>query len=434
MFRARERGMSFWPFAITLLGLIVFVILWFSVMGERDKFKLSADKAEQARLAAVAEKDAAINKLGAVSKPLGFQGGGNMTDAAEMERQMNDYAEKMKATMTIEFPADRYVAGGSESAPVEKTAAGTVKVSYLTPAELADVQTYQAWLGKFELATKRMKLDIDRAFAAAEASRLEKETVTKAYEDTIKEKDRRISELTGEKAALDSQMREKETELKDSIAQITSQKDAKDTELETLRKQASENEAKLIARTNELSGQVKTLVQRDAPVLSEGPDGEVIVAESGVAIINRGRTHMLMPGTIFDVWGLAKGGVKYKKGSIKITSCDTETARGAIVEESARDPIQRGDLIQSLTYSPNRVLHFALVGDFKKMGRSQAEAVLIKLGAKVDAKVTADTNFLVVGVPGTGQESLDDTDAVKTAKDLGIRMITEEQLSAFTRY
>ena len=434
MFRARERGMSFWPFAITLLGLIVFIVMWFSVMGERDNFKLSADKAEQARKAAEEDKNAAIAKLGAVSKPLGFQAGGNMTDPAEMDKQMKEYAEKVKATMTSEFPADSYVAGGSESAPVEKTSAGTVKVMYLTDAELADVPTYQAWLSKFELASKRMKLDIDRSFAAAEAAAKEKETVTKSYEDTIKEKDRRIAELTSEKSALDNQMREKETELKDTIAQITSQKDAKDTELETLRKQTSENEAKLIARNNELNQTVKTLVQREAPVLAEGPDGEVIVADNGVAIVNRGRANMLMPGTVFDVWGLAKGGAKYKKGSIKITSCDIETARGAIVEESSRDPIQRGDLIQSLTYSPNRTLHFVLVGDFKKMGRTQAEAVLTKLGAKVDAQVTADTNYLVIGVPGTGQESLDDTDAVKAAKDLGIRMITEEQLSSFTSY
>ena len=92
------------------------------------------------------------------------------------------------------------------------------------------------------------------------------------------------------------------------------------------------------------------------------------------------------------------------------------------------------DLIQSLTYSPNRKLHFVLVGDFKKMGKSQAEAVLKRLGAVVDAKVTSETNYVVVGAAPAGTESMDDNEAVKAAKDLNIRMITEDALSSFTRY
>lgn len=433
MFRARERGMSFWPFAVSLLGLIVFIILWFSAASERDNANAAAARAENQRQAAVKEKEETLSRLGAVSKEVGFLAGGNMSDPAEILRQLKEYGPKIRDTLTVEFPADRYQETG-EGGKVEKADGGRVKVTYLTEAELADTPTVQGFLSKFETAAKRMKFDIDRAFNAAGQAATEKETAVKADQDTIKQKDARIAELTGEKAALDNQMREKEQELKEQIAQLTSQKDAKDTELETLRKQASENEAKLLAQLNEAQGQVRTLVQREAPIVSEGPDGEVVVADNGVAIVNRGKAHWLQPGTTFDVWGLAKGGAKYRKGSIKVTSCDDETARAAVVEESAKDPITKGDLIQSLTYSPNRQMHFVLVGDFKKMGRSQAEAVLKKLGAAVDNRVTADTNFLVVGLPAAGQESLDDTDAVKAAKDLGIRMITEEQLASFCRY
>jgi hypothetical protein len=425
--------MSFWPFAVSLLLLFVFVFLWFGAASERDNALASAAKAETQRKAMEEEKTASIAKLAAVSKAVGFQTGGNMSDPAEIDRQLKEYGPKLRDTMIMEFDASRYQAaeGGGM---VEKADAGKVKVTYLTDAELADAPTLQAFLSKFESASKRMKLDIERAFSNAAQQVTEKETVVKAGQDTLKEKDKRIGELTSEKAALDSQMREKEAELKEQIAQLTAQKDAKETEIETLRKQSADNEAKLLAQLNEKTGTIKTLVQRDAPVLSEGPDGEVVIAADGVAIVNRGKAHMLMPGTVFDVWGLAKGGAKYKKGSIKITSCDDETARGAVLEESAKDPITKGDLIQSLVYSPNRQLHFALVGEFKKMGRSQAEALLKKLGAAVDSKVTAETNYVVVGVPAAGQESLDDTDAVKTAKDLGIRQITEEQLGSFTRY
>ena len=46
--------------------------------------------------------------------------------------------------------------------------------------------------------------------------------------------------------------------------------------------------------------------------------------------------------------------------------------------------------------------------------------------------MTASTNYLVVG--DFAGANLDDNPAVKAAKDLGIRMITEEQLASFTRY
>ena len=37
MFRARERGMSFWPFAVSLVVIIVLLVLWYSAVNDRDK-------------------------------------------------------------------------------------------------------------------------------------------------------------------------------------------------------------------------------------------------------------------------------------------------------------------------------------------------------------------------------------------------------------
>jgi uncharacterized protein (UPF0333 family) len=425
--------MSFWPFAVCLLGLLIFVFLWFGATSERDNSNAVAAKAQAAAKQADEEKNAANTRLLAVSKAVGFQTGGNFTDAAEIDRQVKEYAAKIKEAATTTYPVSRYQADPA-GGQVEKADAGTVTVTYLTEQEIADTQNLQGWFPKFETALARAKHDGARGFEHAETLAKEKDEITKANEATLKDKDKRISDLTGEKTALENQAREKENELNDKISQLTGQRDAKETELEALKKQSSENEAKLLSQITESKQTISSLVQQNAPTLSEGPDGEVIVADAGMAIINRGQSSWLMPGTIFDVWGLAKGGAKYKKGTIKVTSCDVETARAAVIEEDPRDPVQKGDLIQSMTYSPNRQLHFVLVGEFRKMGKSTAEAVLKKLGAAVDSKVTANTNYLVVGAPGAGQETLDDTDAVRTAKELGIRMITEEQLASFTRY
>ena len=433
MFRARERGMSFWPFAVCLLGLLIFVFLWFGATSERDNANAAAAKAQAAAKQADEEKNAANTRLLAVSKAVGFQTGGNFTDAAELDRQVKEYAAKIKAAATTTYPVERFQADES-GGKVEKSDAGTVTVAYMTDQEIADTQTLQGWFPKIETAFSRFKHDSERAAEHAQTLAKEKEEVVKASEATIKDKDKRIADLTSEKTAIENQASEKANELNDKITQLTSQKDAKETELEALKKQSSENEAKLLSQITESKQTISSLVQRDAPALSEGPDGEVIVADAGMAIVNRGKSSWLMPGTIFDVWGLAKGGAKYKKGTLKVTSCDVETARAAVIEEDPADPITKGDLIQSMTYSPNRQLHFVLVGEFRKLGKSTAEAVLKKLGAAVDARVTATTNYLVVGAPGAGQETLDDTDAVRTAKELGIRQITEEQLASFCRY
>src|SRR5262245_13923442 len=108
MFRARERGMSFWPFAVSLLLLLAFVIMWFSATSERDQAKLQAQKAVDSMKAMEEERNTTNAKMVAVSKAAGFTGGSTTTDPAEIERQMKDYAGKLKQTMTAKFPSSRY--------------------------------------------------------------------------------------------------------------------------------------------------------------------------------------------------------------------------------------------------------------------------------------------------------------------------------------
>ena len=429
MLRARERGMSFWPFVVALLAVVVLVLMWTSATSERDEAKNQARQAQAAKDASEKRLQEEIKKAQSSGTAVGFLSGGNTTDAEAVAAQMKEYGEKIRALATIDVPTKRYTP--SETGGVAKTEGDVVKISYLTEQELADTPTVQAWLSKFETAFKRMHDDLARSLAEAGQTVEDKEKLSKTYEETLREKDARVAQLTTEKQAAENAAHEKETELNDKIADEKRQKEQRESELAAAQKQASENEAKLLAQYNEAQGTVRTLVQREAPLVSEGPDGEVVVASNGMAIVNRGKAQWLMPGTVFDVYGRRKGGTLYKKGSIKVTTTDNDTSRAAILEEMvANDPITKGDLIQSMTYSPNRKLHFVLVGDFKRLGRSQVEAVLTKLGAVVDPKVTVETNYVVVGAG----DNLEESEPVKTAKDLGIRQITEEQLATFTRY
>jgi BRCA1-like protein len=428
MFRARERGMSFWPFVVSLLVLAVFVLMWFSVSGERDNAKRDAQAQKERADRLEAERKADIQKFQEASSQVGFLAGGNTTDAATVKAQMDEYGKKIQEQAVVEYATNRYTA--DPNGPPTKVEGDKIKVYYLTEGELQDTPTVQSWLSKFETALTRMKADIIRAEAERGQALEAKDAAAKQYEDNLKEKDARIATVTQEKQAADNAAHEKEAELNDKIANLTRDKEKAEQEKAEVQKTASENEGKLVAQISEAKSTIHTLTQREAPVVSEGPDGEVVIASEGIAIVNRGKTHFLMPGTVFKVFGRAKGGNLYEKGSIKVISTDTDTSRATVLEETrANDPIQKGDLVQSLTYSPNRKLHFYLVGEFKRMGRTQIEAQLARLGAVVDSKVTAETNYVVLG---TG-ENLEESEPVKAAKDLGIRTITEEQLASFTK-
>ena len=126
--------------------------------------------------------------------------------------------------------------------------------------------------------------------------------------------------------------------------------------------------------------------------------------------------------------GNGGGGGLVQTGTIKVTVVDENSARCAVLEAS--DVISEGDLIQSGTYSPNRQLTFVLLGEFNKMGKSQAERRLEQLGAQVDENVSTMTHYLVVG---TG-DSLETTPQYVAAKTFGTAIITEAQLQSFTNY
>jgi hypothetical protein len=433
MHRARERGMSFWPFLVTLILLLVLVVMWFSASGERDNALAQKKRAEESELAAKQETERMVRQLNAATGAVGFPGGGGWIDPELVKTQLADYGKRLRDAMVVTFPTTRYQAG-TGGGVIEKTDADKVTVAYLTESELSDNPTLQTFLNKFEVAARRMRADVESAMTRQSEQSVSREQAVKAHAAALSEKDTRIGELTTEKTALQTRMDEQGTELRNQLAAVTAQKEARESELEQIKKQMGENETKLLAKNKELAGTISTLVQRDAPALSEGPDGEVVLAQDGVAVINRGKKHFLMPGTVFDVSGKAKGGATYLKGQIKVTACDDDTARTVVLSEvDPHDPIMRGDTIQSQTYSPNRKLHFVLIGDFKKMGRSMVEARLKALGAIVDDKVTAETHYLVEGLPAQGQ-NLEDNEEHKHAKELGIRIITEDQLASFTKF
>src|SRR5262245_32979917 len=120
MHRARERGMSFWPFLVTLILLMVVVIMWFSASSERDN-ALAAEKKAKAAREEWEQKWTTLNsKFTQATAAVGYQGGEGYVDAAMVQAGIADYGKKLREIMVIEFPTTRYQAGEGGGS-IEKT-------------------------------------------------------------------------------------------------------------------------------------------------------------------------------------------------------------------------------------------------------------------------------------------------------------------------
>ena len=59
---------------------------------------------------------------------------------------------------------------------------------------------------------------------------------------------------------------------------------------------------------------------------------------------------------------------------------------------------------------------------------------LEQIGQGVQKHVDIFTNYLVIGAPNADGDNLEDSDDYRRAKEYGIRIITEKQLSTFLLY
>ena len=437
--RAAQSGMSAIPFIVALVLILVFVALWYNASKDQEQLTNDARKARAEAAEARGKLQLVSEEYLGVTEATGFSGTSvalkseGYPSRARMQEGLKAWLDKARVRLTLEFDTTKYAPTG-EGGRIEALGGDKVRVHYLPDASQMGTPTFESVLPLIEQAMARMQVDIQRAFEGyANAVKAQEETIAQ-HATQLATKDTRITELQGEIQTQRNAAEEQARELRDQIASLTAQKDQVQSELEAFRTQTETQVKGLETQVAQAQGQIRILTTREAPVLSEGPDGEVLASGPGIAIVNRGRKDWLMPGTVFTVLGRAKGGSLYPKGTIKITSVDDESSRGAIIEERPGDPIGRGDLVQSGTYSPSRKLHFHLVGEFRRLGKSQTEARLRSLGAVVDEAVTPETHYLVVGMPGPGTDSLEETEAYKTAKDLNITILTEEQLASFTRF
>ena len=443
--RRLERGASYVPLIIVVVLLIVAIVWAYIKHDEVDKMAKDLTAAESTAELKTTQYAEMINYVNQVADVVGFDltepGEGKlMAYKIDRDKITAFLTERLAGLKTLEreFPEGIYDFGNADGGSIEKTEGGMIKVRYIEPGSIPSECDLERLYAYIYTAESKMLVDVKGMFTALRDAKAEHKTLVEGKSKTIGEKDAEILRVTNERNSLQASLIQKESDLKAEISGLEDQKKAIEVDLDSARKDSREQITALNNKISALKQDIVKLNKRKVFVQEPiGPDGRILAVAQGqgIAVIDRGKADHLQAGLTFDVYSLGKGAQKVYKGVITVLDVDSDTAKVRIVStNSVMYPIVEGDYIESLTYNPAEKLNFVLIGRFKKYGRSDASKRLEQLGQNVDKSVGITTNYLVIGAPENEDDNLEDTDDYRRAKELGIRVITEKQLSTFLLY
>ncbi len=449
--RRLERGASYVPLIIVIVLLIV-AVFWAWIKTDESEQLLKQNRTLQAELEVKTDLASARGSylLQNLSPEVGFA----VVDGVSVDRQgkvipseygsdylkvenfvvtkINDLKERYKRTF------DKGIYTEDSNGGFAREDGDKIEVRYVRVANMPSEATLEELYGLMDGAMQRMLADVSRYVALVQQEKQRFDAQKTEFDNTIADKDTTISDKGRDYETLRQSAASRDEELSNEIRtlqdQVREAEEKYDVEVKARRDEVSGLRNQLLAAEQDVRKAKRLKDMRERPI---GPDGEILAATDagGLVVLNRGKDAHMIPGLTFTVFNYGKGAVKVGKGAIVVIEVGKSTSTARIVETVNRmRPIVEGDLFESAAYNPNEVMHFYLLGRFKKYGRSDAAKRLEQLGAAVDPRVGIETHYLVLGAPETEDENLRDTDAYKQAIELGVKVITEAQLGTFMNY
>lgn len=163
----------------------------------------------------------------------------------------------------------------------------------------------------------------------------------------------------------------------------------------------------------------------------EKEDGTVIYTDplSQSVYIDLGKEYNVIPGLKFDVYRNAKQGNKKFVGRIEVQKIQDKISTATIIEiVDPLDPIVDGDSLSNPMYRKDKPVYVSFAGTLHNVTNEEATKFIEKVGAKVEKRVNAKTNYVIVG-PQV-EDNLNYRDATK----FGIPLMTEQVLFKYIGY
>jgi len=449
--RRFERGASYVPLIIVIVLLIV-AVFWAWIKTDEAEQLMKVNMTLQTQLDTKEAQAGALGKY--LSLQLSPEIGWLVQEGVSVDREgkaiPSAYGSDFLAIETfvktgIKNLKDKYQRTFPRGVYSEDSKGGMVRedgdnvvIHYVNPMRLPEETTLEVLYGHMEGAMERMLNDIERHVALVQEEKQRFIAQKTEWDNTIVQKDTTISDKSRDYETLRQSAASRDEELSNEIRtledQLRESEEKLDSEVKARREEVADLRNKVLAGEQDVRKAKKLKDMREKPI---GPDGEILAASDtgGIVVLNRGKDMHMIPGLTFTVFNYGKGAVKVGKGAVLVLEVGECTSKARIIETvNPMRPIVEGDLFESKAYNPGEVMHFYLLGRFKKYGRSDAAKRLEQLGAKVDSRVGIETHYLVMGAPESEDESLRDSDAYKQAVELGVKVITEAQLASFMNY
>lgn len=251
------------------------------------------------------------------------------------------------------------------------------------------------------------------------------------FTGALREKDGTINQLRGE-------LEDLRTSSNAQLVDLERQRDGLRAQVREAERQASELRLRLDERERQLLAEGQRLKQRN-DILSERldtvgrqqskPDGRVLAVSAGLrrAWVDRGRLDRIRPGMEFEARNRTTG---RPKGRLRVVGLEDRRSEVEILAQpDPFDPVSADDAIYNDLYDPDRVPVAVLLGNgFSKLTQDEMRNLLTEVGIRVDAEVTAEADYLILGTPffdpDTGEQvPWPSHDAYKAAESLSVQIV-----------
>lgn len=414
---------------VIIVGIVAlaFGALWFTTMQESNRYKESFNQVNAKLLpteAKLAFAEAGYSELAKVIGPAvpaelpkpenwasGFKAGSAfITDPLMLGQKVDQLKVSMKAA--LEEAGDKATQPADLRSTIDALLASykALQTNKVTPLD-ATVKAKEA-----EIEALNTKLKDAEAKASADLAALNTE------------KDNATARLNQQLAEANAQRDEAQGQNRKLTEEITNTKDTSNKEVVT----AKAKMRMLDAQVSSMKSDLKT--QRE----TDQADGRVLAVNRSMktAFIDLGGRDHLRRGTAFKVFEMGKGGEKVYKGRVVVTSVGADRSEVAIESEADGKSVAETDIIVNPVFDKSRATRFVILGEMTgRVNKDLAKRVLESAGAKVDEKVTVETDFLVLGVKeAPDAPELTDSEAYKQAQAWGIEIIRARDLDPFLTF
>lgn len=448
-----ERAAGLIPFIIMLV-LFLAAVGWgylnysaITKSGDGLEAKLAARTAERDLLK---EQNALLaDQLRKTADLIGFPGSGEYASELNPNIKVQQFVDldalkglgqivkKQMQDVRIEFRDSGFDIPQGKMAQIDSSPGAGIIVRYIDPPKQPELLKWSELPGMYLLAMMDMKDHLESFQTQLKNARNAVDEARGATTQVQTDKDREIADLRQRMQDTNQNLESRISDLRDTKTRLEDRLQTAEEEKAAVVEESEQKEQEYKNRILALEGSLRRLKVQIEIDRAPTPDGQVLAASSstGVAVINRGKQDNLKPGTVFQAYNFSKGNVKRMKGVLKVLDVFDASAKCAIVEMNPADPIVEGDLIENTLYNPGKTLHFYILGNLRKYGTSEAKMVLERLGNKVDDQIDVLTDYVILGEKENPTDSeLMDTPEYKKAVELGVKIITEKELEAFTKY